>query len=333
MIFHETMVRAAAHGAVRIETDGRFWRFLRFTEAEEACYAVNRHEKQAGYVRCSAGIRLAFRTDAASLAFDYRMEHCGTGCRYGYIDVTAGGEVVGFFGAPDGMPIEGHADVTLPAGEKLVEIWLPWARDGQLADITLPDGASFAPAEYTKKLLLYGDSITHGCDAPHPSQNYAARLARGLGADYVNKGIGGDIFFPELLDCETGWEPDIVTAAYGTNDWSGQPRERTERACVEFYKKLSAKFPTAEIYAITPIWRADFDRVTRFGEPADRVAALIRRACEGLPNVTVVDGWGLAGHDPALFADKFLHPNEAGFAQYADHLYAAICEKETKHDL
>jgi len=331
MVFNETMVRAAAHGAVRIEASGRFWRFRRFTEAEEACYAAHRGERLAGFTRCTSGIRLAFRTDADSLAFDYRMEHCGTGLRYGYIDVTADGKQVGFIGAPDGMPITGHAEVTLPAGEKLVEIWLPaWGRDGQLADITLPGGASFAPVEYSRRLLLYGDSITHGCNAPHPSQNYAALLAGKFGADLVNKGIGGDYFFPELLDCETGWEPDIVTAAYGTNNWSDLPRERTERDCVDFYRKLSAKFPSSKIYAVTPIWRADSQRETLFGEPTHRMEALIRRACEGLSNVTVVDGWELVPHDPELYADQFLHPNEAGFAHYADNLYAAIRDKEDK---
>ena len=74
-------------------------------------------------------------------------------------------------------------------------------------------------------MIMFGDSITHGYDALNPSFSYANRLADLLNADFVNKGIGGERFFPTLAQLKDDIEPDYITVAYGTNDWAHSPKE------------------------------------------------------------------------------------------------------------
>ena len=79
----------------------------------------------------------------------------------------------------------------------------------------LDDGATIEGLYRKYKMISFGDSITHGYDAIYPSLSYASQLAQNLDAEQLNKGIGGDIFFPALLDEKDAFEPDFITVAYG----------------------------------------------------------------------------------------------------------------------
>lgn len=70
-----------------------------------------------------------------------------------------------------------------------------------------------------------------------------ARLADALGAEEVNKAIGGECFFPELAATKEDFQPEYITVAYGTNDWSRKLAEEFQTNCRAFcfknlYKKL-----------------------------------------------------------------------------------------------
>ena len=71
-----------------------------------------------------------------------------------------------------------------------------------LQEVSLADGSTLTPVRRAKKLLCFGDSITHGYDAVYPSRSYTSRLSQMLGADAHNRAIGGDTFFPELLELD-----------------------------------------------------------------------------------------------------------------------------------
>ena len=128
-------------------------------------------------------------------------------------------------GSADGKPETGHIDADLGNGTKVVEICFPWSRAVTISGFTLDDGAAVVPVRRKYTMISYGDSITHGYDAEHPSLALSSALARMLDADNTNKAIAGDIFFPELLIPEEPITPDIVTAAYGTNNWNIQDKE------------------------------------------------------------------------------------------------------------
>ena len=176
-----------------------------------------------------------------------------------------------------------------------------------------------------KKYLAYGDSITQGYDALRPSNRYAARLADFFGAEEINKANGGEIFVPPLAAMRVDFDPDYITVAYGTNDWSTTDGEAFYRDVKSFYSTLSDYYPDAKIFAITPIWRANFEEEKPFGKFCT-VDEHIRAATAELPNVTVISGFDLVGHDIHLFADLRLHPRDEGFAEYYENLSRKIGE-------
>ena len=255
--------------------------------------------------------------------------------RYLSVDVFADGRMIGCIDnfAEEELPqayvkVDGECgvfdkDFELGAGRKNVCIYLPWSAATFLQELRLDDGAFVEAYKPAKKLLAYGDSITQGYDALRPSNRYVAKLADLLGAEELNKGIGGERFFPPLGALKDDYQPDYITVAYGTNDWSRKDAETYLADCKGFYTNLSRNYPTVPIFAITPIWRKVTSEVKMAGEFED-LGRMIREATEDLPNVTVISGTDLVPHDINYFADLRLHPNDKGFAPYAENLYAAI---------
>ena len=109
-------------------------------------------------------------------------------------------------------------EIALAKGEKTVVIYFPWEACFELANVQIDEGASLTGLYRPRKLLCFGDSITQGVYSNHPSLSYACRLADLLDADLTNKGIGGDMVFPELVCEREANTPDLITVAYGTND-------------------------------------------------------------------------------------------------------------------
>ena len=127
------------------------------------------------------------------------------------------------------------------------------------------------------------------------------------------------------LDRDLPFEPDIITVAYGTNDWSQKEASIYIRRCTEFYEALCANYPNVPIFAITPIWRLDSCEEKKMGA-FENTEKFIREVCASYKNVTVVNGLELFPRDTDLFADGRLHPNDKGFECYFENLYKKVKE-------
>lgn len=169
-------------------------------------------------------------------------------------------------------------------------MYLPWSVCPVVDEVSLDDGAYVVPVKPDKRLLAFGDSITQGYDALRSSVRYTSLLADKLQAEEFNKGIGGEVFFPALAQIKDDISPDYITVAYGTNDWSKKTEEDFKVRCREFYVALSNHYPQAKIFAITPIWRKDYQGERAFGsfEPVEKG---IRAAVVNLPDVMVISGF------------------------------------------
>lgn len=322
-------------GAVRMEETERGLQLFRFTEEQQELYRVT-SENFYGKTFATAGARLYFRTDSEKLGLKVFLVPASSR-RYFSVDVFVDGKMLGCmenfaeeelpqaYVKVEGEPGEFDKDFELGAGEKTVCIYLPWSAATFLQELRLDDGSFVKAVKPAKKLLVYGDSITQGYDALRPSNRYAAKLADLLDAEEVNKGIGGEKFFPPLGALKDDYEPDYITVAYGTNDWSKKDPETYLADCKGFYTNLSRNYPTVPIFAITPIWRKVTNEVKMAGEFTD-LERMIRLATEQLPNVTVISGTDFVPHDINYFADLRLHPNDEGFKHYAENLYAAVKE-------
>lgn len=320
-------------GAVRIEQDETGFNFYRFTKEQQELYAQRREDF---YYKtfCSAGVQLRFKTNSRSLKIKVSFD-LGYTRSYYAMDIFVDGKMVDCICNYKGVELPRDYTtvnlpskteekiIELPSGEKEIKICLPWSKRTRIEEIALEDGAKVVAQRPKYKMLCFGDSITQGYDAQHPSNTYTYQLASFLDAQEFNKAIGGDTFFPELASSCEDFVPDFVTVAYGTNDWSRCTRQETEEYCRSFYQTLSQKYPNAKIFALTPIWRADLNEKREFGVFAD-VEKMIVEQTKDFNNVFVVSGFDFVPHDCDLYADERLHPNDEGFAHYYKNLSAKI---------
>jgi len=328
-------IRAITQGAVSVIEMGGNASFHRFTTEQEELYRVY-DEAFWRKTFSTAGIKLHFETDSESLSLAVLALESSSRT-YFSVDVFVGDHYIGSIDnftedELDGDYTEkpfplGHYEknFVLGGGTKEVTVYLPWSVELQIESICLDEQAAIIPIKAEKKLLAFGDSITHGYDAVRPVNRYAAQVAITLGAEEFNKAIGGEIFFPELAKRRDGFDPDYILVAYGTNDWGTHTWDEFSRNCREFYSILSENYPTAKIFALAPIWRKDYEEVRQCCDFL-YVAEYIREVTKSLSNVTVIDCFDFIPKDEAYFADFRLHPNDKGFEHYGRNLANKIKE-------
>lgn len=323
-------IRFIACGVTRVEQDeDGYFRFFRFTDAQSQVYLdagiQDFYNKSFG----SAGVRLAFRTDSKRFAFHYRLK-TASARKDGWFDVYENGVLIEHFGCPDESIREAHIEIPLQSGESEVEIYFPWTCRTDLKSVEMTDGATLHPICRSKRMICFGDSITHGYYALYPSLTYASHIARMLDADEINKGIGGERFRSELLKEADPIPPDLITVGYSTNDWNFITPAEFEEKCTAFYKRLTELYPKAEIYAISPVWRTDAEKETPYGTPCYTVHQQMEKICERYANVHLIRGWDLVPHVKEFYGDLWLHPNDMGFGIYTENLYREI--QKTKNN-
>ncbi len=303
----------------------------RFNEEEIAAYTDP--ERLGNKCFSSAGIRIAMKTDASALTLGVHLES-GSSRGFFAIELFEDGERSGVlknytdemdFEARKACTGQGEYEKTFPlkAGEKQVEVYLPWTFSTTITHLELEDATLVAPIQREKLLLMYGDSITQGYDAYLPSHSYSNCLADALGMQVINKAIGGEVYYPRLAGCTPTQAPDLITVAYGTNDFSKSPYETFLADSRAFYETLARQHPDTTILAISPIWRKDWESDRKIASFFDVEKQLLALA-EEIPQLHVIPGFELIPQDTALYSDLRLHPNDDGFAYYAENLIPAV---------
>ncbi len=328
-------IKEIAKGAVRFEEHEDYVNLFRFTEEQQRFY----EGYDLGFFKktfATAGIRLSFITDSSYLNLKGAISTVFASTRRYYsFDITVNGEYIGSVDNYGDTVFEGnYAKIELPlddfdktfdlgAGQKTVEVYFPYTVKVDLKEVCVSDRAMVEPTSKQDKMLMFGDSITQGYDSLRNIHHYTAQLGNALNLEIVNKGIGGEVFKPELARCREEYDPKIVTVAYGTNDWSKSSPEVFERDCREFYKTVSVLYPNAKIFGITPPWGENFYSTLKpmtFAEIAEKIESLT----SDLKNVTVIRGDDLIPHDLKYFGDLHVHPSNEGFDCYFKNLYTEI---------
>lgn len=313
------------------EEEGTF-SFLRFGDTGLSHYthtAVKFKEK----AYATASVKLDFYTDSSFLAFDFTAAP-GSSRSYYFFDLYVNDALSEHFGEGNAWLRKGSVRIDLSKyetadGVRRVTLYLPNLANAKLSNIALSDGASITPYIHSRRMLAYGDSITQGYDAEYPSLSYVNRLARTLDACVINLAIGGEKFEPAIIE-EHGFLPDLITVAYGTNDWSSGDLTRFEQKCTEFFESLARVYPSVPRFAITPIWRGDADKIAiKVKKPLsyarDFVASTARAS-----GCFVIEGEDLVPHFSGFYYDGRVHPNDLGYADYASGLLREIEPKLNK---
>ena len=323
-------------GAVRVGKDENGMRFYRFTAQQEELYKV-RNDDFYNKTFSTTGIKFLFSTNSQKLFLNANVIASSSSRTYFAFDVFVNGKKID--------TLDNFSNVTLPkeyptlrvpfgefsktfdlgSGDKEVCVYFPWSVIAAIKEFAVDDGAYVLPRKPSKKLLCFGDSITHGYDALYPCNKYITKLAESLDAEEFNKAIGGEIFFPSLASAKENFEPDYITVAYGTNDWGRCTKEVFTYNCKEFLKNLSNSYPNAKIFVITPIWRKDLAENKAFGDFKD-TAEIIKTQAAAHKNVSVIYGFDFVPKDQNFFADFRLHPNDDGFDCYFKNLSKQIKE-------
>ncbi len=320
-------VRQIATGVAHIEEESGDFRFYRFTEGQENYYRDNFDFYHKTLT--PACVTLHFETDSPYLFIDLDISHRAARFFFTF-DLLINGQLTDHltnigdsWNGPQAEYPQGHFEKRFDLGEgaKDVRLVFPFSGDCRIHRIEVADGASIRPIKADKTLLLFGDSITHGYDAIHPSHAYSFRIAQFLHADPINKGIGAETFCPGLLNTPENFTPDYITIAYGTNDWSNKNAKELQRDCRLFFEKLSAWYPIAKKFAILPIWRGDWENEKPMAFHEARQIITDEANNYG---IIPIDGLDFVPHDSRYFSDGYLHPNDEGMAYYAHNLATAL---------
>ena len=333
MFLTDEQIKAITCGAARVEREQDGIHFYRLTKEQFAVYDDQplKHPRRTA----TAGIKFMFRTDSRyiTMAANVRLDG-GTGAFFSF-DVFVNGKRKTCWDNFSHMDLPRQfvwlkydldvlpARMDLGEGIKEMVIHFPWNRPMALHWAEIDDGAFIEPVKPAKKLIAFGDSITQGFYALRPSERYIARIADALDAEEFNKAIGGERYIPAMVQTPDAFTPDYVVVAYGTNDWRNSKREEFENCCKGFYTGLYKLYPSAKIFALTPIWRYNLDEVTDFYDISE-IGDYVRKVTADMPNVTVIDGFDLVPHSVEYFADEGLHPNDIGFDYYYNNLIAKI---------
>lgn len=321
MILSEEQIALAVHGWVDKEKKGDYLVFYRFTKAQRNYYSQTHFTPKE---RASSGLYLEFTTDASAVKFDY-IENKASSQDFYFFDLYVNGKMISHVGKEKYEKMdEGVYEQLLPTGEKTVRIYFPNLSKTSIRNVELKEASTFRPTEKKIKYIAYGDSITQGYTALSPSLTYVNLVGMELDADAYDLGIGGEFFQPLMIDENYPVKADIVTVAYGTNDWGHVlPEEDAERR-KGFFERLLRAHPEAKIFVILPIWRGtQNDQRNGYGTLED-YRNLLREEAKQFPRITVIEGENLVPHHGDFFMPDLLHPNALGFTQYAKNLWNEI---------
>ena len=208
----------------------------------------------------------------------------------------------------------------LPEGNDRFTVFFPWQGEVEVTDLRISEGAYFGPVPETdvKRWLFVGDSITQGMEAEYPERSFAALLARKLGVDFRNCGVGGLKLEPKFVREALSGRFDAVVLAFGVNDASLKtPLPQFEKNARSVMKILPAQ--KNAIFVLTPLYWPDED------EPGilEKYREVLRQTAAAFPGVGILEGDSLLPRDRKYFADG-VHPNADGMAIVAENLWKTL---------
>ena len=203
----------------------------------------------------TSGVRLRFATESRQirLCFQPLPTTAPAAGRAGFhFDLTIGADLVQSVSvAPGG---DEALFVDLPAGDKIVEIWL--SQEIPVALTGLKGDASCRPvAEDRPRWVTYGSSLTHCVRAHSPARTWPALVARRRGLHLTSLGFGGQCHLDAMVGMIIADLPaDYITLKLGINTISGSLSARSyPAAVVALVQIIRQKHPDTPIALVSAI--------------------------------------------------------------------------------
>jgi len=222
----------------------------------------------------------------------------------------------------------------LPAGDKLVELWLPQAATVGLTGLEIDDAATISPAPDARpRILFHGSSITHCMEAEGASNGWTAVAARLAGVSHTNLGWAGSCLLSGLAARIIRDQPaDAIVLKLGINVHpGGQLAARTfldsAHAMVSIIRE---KHPTTPLVIASPIFSPPREDAAEAGGVSLRGMRMIladmvaTRQAAGDPAIRYLDGLSLFGAADAHLLPDDLHPNTVGYRRMGERFCALM---------
>lgn len=326
-------IKKIVHGAALVEEGDNGISFFRFTKEQQELYKKSSEDFHTKTF-ATAGISLEFQTDSENLSLSVSISK-GSSRKFFthsvFINSNRVDELSGDIGEENNVSFEKSFDLGI--GMKKVKIVFPWSVESRLVALKLDDTAKVIPVSKKCRVLMFGDSITQGYDAMLPENTYATKITNKLDAEAINKGIAGEQFFSDLASLKDDFEPDLITVAYGTNDWRHTTKEKFQTECKNFFENLRKSYPKTRIIAISPLWRTDIDEKQEFDEPLSFVHDYIESVSKSISDMAVIEGIDLVPHIEDCYQTDGLHPIDKGYKHYADNLWNTLVSEGLICDL
>lgn len=294
----------------------------RFTEKQLVAYEKYGHATSIR-TRCLSGVCIAMKTDSKTIEIEFAIN--GRARNYLGLDLEVDRTIVKSVRMmnliPEVSQIKMHLYEFSDQKEREIKIYLPVSVEVENISINA-QGEPIKKPE--RKILFLGDSITQGMDAVSPVCTYPLIVAKILKADFINQGVGGHVFDADTLDEDFPFLPDIITVAYGVNDWNKDfSAQEIHKSALAYLEKLKKIFQKSRIYVITPIWTDRENEKKKAGTLQD-IRKIIKEAGEQT-GCRIIDGLSLVPHSNFFFVDG-IHPNEAGHLAYGINLACYLKE-------
>jgi lysophospholipase L1-like esterase len=305
-------------GAAEWRTDGRWWQPWRLpAEAPELYFSPELFSRAA----MPAGVRIALRSDAARAAIE--LDVWGDGAAH--LDVEVAGELRPAIPLPEGATT---VELDLEPGVDVV-LWLPQSAPTRIGALRFTDATVVEPLSRGVRWATYGSSITHGRGPVPPAEIWPSRVARSLGWDLANLGMGANCLLDRcVIDALRVHRPDIVSMCIGINIYGPAGfNERTLRSqLVSFLGEAAAACPGAPFVLISPIASPEReDRPNAIGMTLAGLRELVEEVFHYFAERrdgrdVVVSGLEVLRLDEGAFLDDGLHPGVEGHRVMAERI-------------
>jgi len=229
----------------------------------------------------------------------------------------------------------------LPAGEKIIDIWLPQFIPLTLCYLLIDDKAMLTtPKKQQLSWVTYGSSITH-CRAAHsPAKTWPAIVARRHDLDLTCLGYGGQCHLdPMLARIIRDLPADLITLKLGINIYGAASLSlRTfKSAIIGFIQIIREKHPKTPIAVISPIYsyeREHQDNAVWYtlqkmrNDIADAVKRLITSGDTALVYYNGLELFNQQMADENM--PDNLHPNGDGYELLAEKISSIVIEPSLK---
>lgn len=230
-------------------------------------------------------------------------------------------------GRPSGINSEYTLVENMDSEEKEFLLYLPLYNTLEDLEIGITEDATIQsiPNPFSKRIVIYGSSITQGASASRPGLSYTSRMGRSMNVEFINLGLSGRGLMEKeaahmvadieadmyVLDCASNPSPEIITER--TNYLVKHIRSRHPNTPIVMIERTISNSGNLNLTVKETVRNKNINFAKEYRRLID----------EGVESLYMVEGEDLLGHDYEATTDG-VHPNDIGFSRMIEIIEPAL---------